>query len=139
MGDYKRPLILASADTLRFAVVLDAPSPDGGFHCLDIMTIVGTTTEVTRAAWMAEVNTLNGQSRVVRGWVDPEGDVVVGMNIICREGVTEAYIVEQFTGWHRAALLLADRSPDEAAESDAEDAKGERGSEGAKSRGEVVH
>jgi hypothetical protein len=109
--DGERPVVLAVWDGFRFAVTLDAPGEDGSFTCLDVTALVGHVTEETEATWITALNDTNGRSRVVRGWIDGDGDVIVGTSLMCARGLTAEYLEDQIAGWHRAALALAAGPP----------------------------
>ena len=115
----RRPVILSSRDGFGFAVTLDVPAPDGCFTCLDVSALIGHASPETEVGWTAAVNEVNGRSRVVRAWIDGDGDVIAGTNIMCGQGVTADYVVEQIGGWMQSATALAvgpGRREDEEAE-----------------------
>ncbi len=102
----ERTTVFGHRDGFRFGVMLDTPAEDVGFQCLDLVTIVGSTSEGGTAPWFTAINGLNSNSRVARAWVDDAGDVYVGTSVMCRQGVTEAYLCEQIAAWHNAATSL---------------------------------
>jgi len=120
-GRQRQPLVFVDAGALRFVVALEAPADDGCFRCLDVTTVVGHVEGDTERAWLTALNELNGRSRVVRAWVDGDGDVLVGTSVMCARGVTEDYVVEQVEAWHRTALELLNNRPAAAPLDDVDD------------------
>jgi hypothetical protein len=101
-----RPVVFAEQGGFRFAVTTDIPDGYGAFRCLDLAAMVGRISNATTAAWVTALNQLNGRSRVARGWIDPDGNVLVGTSFCLRGGLTEAHLADQVGGWRKAAEEL---------------------------------
>jgi len=101
-----RTTIFAERDGFRFAVTAELADDYGAYRCVDLAAIVGRITTATAADWTAAMNRLNGCSRVARGWIDPDGNLLVGTSFCLRGGLTEAYLADQVDAWRHAAEQL---------------------------------
>ncbi len=108
----RRPIIHARCDDFNFAVLPAAPAAERGrFVCVDFVALVASSTDESRARWVATINELNGASRVARVWMDEEGDVLVGTSLSLFGGATDDSLAAAVSGWLATARELAGGPP----------------------------
>jgi len=108
----RRPVLQARQGDVSFIVLLDVPAASRGqFQCLDFVAPVGEVGGGASVSWSEAINRLNGGSRVARGWVDDQGNVLVGTSLSLLGGMTDEAIAHAVNGWFEAVLRLRGGPP----------------------------
>ena len=108
----RRPVLQARQGDVSFIVLLDVPAANGGqFQCLDFVAPVGQVAGGASVSWSEAINRLNGCSRVARGWVDEQSNVLIGTSLNLMGGMTDEAIANAVSGWFQAVLKLRGGPP----------------------------